>query len=119
MANANDVVRPKRLLRRKAVPRYLEEKYGLPLSEKTLAKWACTSSDGPPFRLFGRVPVYPEDELDAWVESRLGPVVRSTSDVAGQAKTLVTAKRPKCSASPVGFAHTTSAPDPVKAVPDE
>jgi hypothetical protein len=117
MANADDVVRPKRLLRRKAVPRHLEEKYGIPLSEKTLAKWACTSSDGPPFCLFGRVPVYPEDELDAWVESRLGPLVRSTSEIGGQAKALVAVKRPLSSESRV--AHTTSEPDALKAVPDE
>jgi hypothetical protein len=117
MASPDDVVRPRHFLRRKAVPRYLKEKHDLSLSENTLAKWACTSSDGPPFRLFGRVPLYPEDELDAWAESRLGPLVRSTSEVGGQSKALVTAKRPSFSARRV--AHTTSEPDALKAVPDE
>jgi hypothetical protein len=117
MANADDVARPKRRLRRKAVPHYLEQKYGISLSEKTLAKWACTSSDGPPFHLFGRVPLYPEDELDAWVESRLGSLVRSTSEVGGRSKALVTAKRPSFPARLV--THTTSEPDALKAVPDE
>jgi len=117
MADADGVVRPTRLLRRKAVPHHLEQKYGISLSAKTLAKWACTSSDGPKYRLFGRVPVYPEDELDAWAESRLGPLVHSTSDVGGLSKALVTAKRPSSSARPV--TNTTCEPDALKAVPDE
>ena len=117
MANADGVVRPTRLLRRKAVPHHLEQKYGISLSAKTLAKWACTSSDGPKYRLFGRVPVYPEDELDAWAESRLGPLVHSTSDVGGQSKALVTAKRP----SSVARRPAKAASDPatLKALPDE
>jgi hypothetical protein len=119
MANADDVVRTERLFRRKAVTRHLKEKYDISLSEKTLAKWACTSSDGPPFRMFGRTPVYPEAELDAWVERRLGPVVRSTSEAESYAKALATAKRPLSSASRAGFAHTTGESDPLKAVPDE
>jgi hypothetical protein len=114
---ADDVVRPKRFFRRKEVPRHLKERHGVALSEKTLAKWACTSSDGPPFHLFGRVPLYPEDELDAWAERRLGPLVRSTSEVGSRSKALVTAKPPSYPARRV--AHTTSEPDALKVVPDE
>ena len=45
--NANLV----RLLRRTEAAEYVTETYGIPCSPKTLAKLACVSSDGPPFRM--------------------------------------------------------------------
>ena len=70
-----------RLLRRSEAAKYITETYGMPCSPKTLAKLACISSDGPPFRLAGRFPLYPISGLDAWAQSKIGPLVRSTSEV--------------------------------------
>jgi hypothetical protein len=69
-----------RLLRRTEAANYVTETYGLPCSPKTLAKLACVSSDGPPFRLAGRIPLYPKPGLDTWAQSKIGPLVRSTSE---------------------------------------
>jgi hypothetical protein len=48
-----------RLLRRTEAATYITDTYGIPCSPKTLAKLACVSSDGPPFRLAGRFPLFP------------------------------------------------------------
>ena len=74
-----------RLLRRTEAAAYVTETYGIPCSPKTLAKLACVSSDGPPFRLAGRFPLYPTSGLDAWARSKIGPLVRSTSEVRAAA----------------------------------
>jgi hypothetical protein len=74
-----------RLLRRTEAAAYVTETYGIPCSPKTLAKLACVSSDGPPFRLAGRFPLYPTSGLDAWAKSKIGPLVRSTSEVRAAA----------------------------------
>ena len=70
-----------RLLRRTEAARYVTDTYGIPCSPKTLAKLACISSEGPPFRLAGRFPLYPVSGLDAWAKKKIGPLVRSTSEV--------------------------------------
>ena len=54
-----------RLLRRKEAAQYVAATYGFPCSPNTLAKLACVSSDGPPFRMAGRIPLYPQDGLDS------------------------------------------------------
>jgi hypothetical protein len=72
---------PERLLRRTEAAKYVTEAYGIPCSPKTLAKLACVSSEGPPFRLAGRFPLYPVTGLDAWARAKIGPLVRSTSEV--------------------------------------
>jgi hypothetical protein len=69
-----------RHLRRSEAAQYVTYTYGIPCSPKTLAKIACVSSDGPPFRLAGRFPLYPISGLDAWAKGRIGPLVRSTSE---------------------------------------
>lgn len=69
-------------LRRIEAARYVHKKYGIPCSAKTLAKLACVSSDGPPFQMVGRIPLYPVSALDAWAQSKIGPLVRSTSEAA-------------------------------------
>lgn len=69
-----------RLLRRKEAAAYITANYGLPCAASTLAKLACVSSDGPPFRMAGRIPLYPQDGLDAWARNKIGPLVRSTSE---------------------------------------
>jgi hypothetical protein len=70
-----------RLLRRTEAAKYVTDTYGFPCSPKTLAKLACVSSDGPAFRRSGRIPLYPTSGLDAWAQSKIGPLVRSTSQV--------------------------------------
>ena len=45
-----------RLLRRAEAAKYVVEKYNVPCSPKTLAKLACVSSNGPPFRFAGTFP---------------------------------------------------------------
>jgi hypothetical protein len=77
----DEAVKRDRLLRRTEAARYVTATYGFPCSPKTLAKIACTSSEGPPFRMAGRTPLYPVTTLDAWAQSKIGPLVRSTSEV--------------------------------------
>src|SRR5262245_12725670 len=72
---------PCKNLRRKAASQYLEEKYGIHRAPATLAKLAVLG-DGPPFRRDGRIPLYSTDDLDQWATSRLGTLMRSTSDGA-------------------------------------
>jgi hypothetical protein len=59
-------------LRRAQAAKYLEQEHGVMVSPATLAKWHSTRSDGPPVQKFGRIPLYPRVELDAWVVRRLG-----------------------------------------------
>jgi hypothetical protein len=66
-------------LRRVAAAQYVVDKYGFPCSPRTLAKLACVSSQGPPFRLAGRIPLYPV--FDEWAQGKIGPLIRSTSEV--------------------------------------
>jgi hypothetical protein len=77
----NDAVKLDRLLRRTDAAKYVNDTYAIPCSPKTLAKLACVSSKGPPFRLAGRIPLYPVSGLDEWAQSKIGPLVRSTSEV--------------------------------------
>jgi hypothetical protein len=76
-----ETVSAERLLRRSEAARYVVETYNVPCSPKTLAKLACVSSEGPPFRLAGRFPLYPTSGLDTWAQSKIGPLIRSTSEV--------------------------------------
>jgi len=68
-----------RYLRRKEAAKYVVDNYAMPCSPKTLAKIACVSSNGPPFRLAGRFPIYPISGLDAWAIGKIGPLIRSTA----------------------------------------
>lgn len=40
----------------------------------------AVSGGGPEFRKFGRIPLYEPAALDRWIESRLSPVLTSTSE---------------------------------------
>jgi hypothetical protein len=81
MAEEKSEALGERYLRRNQAAKYVVENYNVPCSPKTLAKLACVSSDGPPFRLAGRFPLYPVSGLDAWAQKKIGPLVRSTSEV--------------------------------------
>lgn len=55
---------------------------GLKISPKTLAKFASIGG-GPEMRVFGRRVFYEPERLLEWVDSRLSPGRRSTSDPNG------------------------------------
>ena len=75
-----DAAKPEPHLRRVPAAKYVEHTYGLPCSPKTLAKYSCVGG-GPPFSLAGRFLLYPVSGLDAWAQSKIGPLVRSTSEL--------------------------------------
>lgn len=53
-------------------------KQGLPVSQKTLAKYACVGG-GPKFRKFGTMRVvYKITDLDEWIEQRLSDTLAAT-----------------------------------------
>jgi hypothetical protein len=69
---------PDALLKRAAAAEALSAS-GYPVRPATLATKASRGG-GPPFRRFGRIPLYRwADALD-WARSRLGPTMRSTSE---------------------------------------
>jgi hypothetical protein len=75
----SDPAIPKPRYRRQDVPGYLLERHGVAIKATTLAKLAVVGG-GPIYELFGRVPFYRPEALDAWVASRLSGPRRSTSD---------------------------------------
>lgn len=71
-----------RRYRRAEASEYLKEKHGIERKPSTLAKYACLGG-GPKFHVAGRIPLYPELELDQWATSILSPLKSSTSDNGG------------------------------------
>lgn len=69
-----------RPLRRFEAANHLLEKHGISRTVGTLAKLAVIGG-GPPFRVAGRTPLYAIEDLDAWAESLLSPLIRSTSEL--------------------------------------
>jgi hypothetical protein len=53
---------------------------GFPVRAATLSTKACRGG-GPPYQLFGRVPLYRWGAALDWARSRLGPPMCSTSEV--------------------------------------
>jgi hypothetical protein len=70
---------PDTWLRRRANAQALTDA-GFPTAAATLATLA-TRGGGPPFRKYGRYPIYRWGDSLAWAESRLGPPVRSTAEL--------------------------------------
>ena len=66
------------LLRRRPTAEALTEA-GYPVRATTLATLA-TRGGGPPYRLFGRVPLYRWGDAVEWAQSRLSEPWRSTSE---------------------------------------
>ena len=64
-----------RYLRRAEAPAILKENLGVTVKESTLAKMACLGQ-GPEVEYFGRIPVYRDDKLLAWGQSRIGRTPR-------------------------------------------
>jgi hypothetical protein len=71
-------MQPSRFLRRKEAAQHLREKFGVG-SPATLAKLACLGG-GPEMSYLGRFPVYTEESLDSWAQSKLSAPVHSTSE---------------------------------------
>jgi hypothetical protein len=69
---------PDALLRRARTADALTEA-GYPTSPATLATLA-TRGGGPPYQLYGRIPVYRWANSLAWAERRLSPLVRSSAE---------------------------------------
>ena len=65
---------------RRLATAYLREN-GIPCGDNFLAQLAVTG-DGPQFRYSGRHPIYTDEDLDSWIESRLSSPVRSPSEAA-------------------------------------
>lgn len=53
---------------------------GLPITHNGLSKFASVGG-GPPFRKWGNRSVYLKSDLDKWIEEKLTPLVRSTSEL--------------------------------------
>lgn len=70
------------LLRRRAVAEALTAA-GYPVTESTLAT-RVTRGGGPPFRSFGRVPLYRWGDALAWAEGKLSAPRGSTSEADAQ-----------------------------------
>jgi hypothetical protein len=68
----------RKMLSRDAAAEYVRRR-DIPLETSTLAKYASVGG-GPEMRKFGRRVLYETDALDAWIESKLTPPRRSTSD---------------------------------------
>lgn len=67
-----------RLLRRKELADALNQR-GFPTSATTLAT-KVTRGGGPPYRLYGRVPLYCLADAIAWAEARLSPPLHSSAE---------------------------------------
>lgn len=59
---------------------YLRQRYGIRAKPATLAKYASLGG-GPIFRHAGRNVVYLQEDLDTWALARMGPSLRSTSEI--------------------------------------
>jgi hypothetical protein len=69
---------PDALLRRKILAEALTEA-GFPTASATLASQA-TRGGGPPFRLYGRIPLYRWADALEWAKSRLSGPFQNTSE---------------------------------------
>jgi hypothetical protein len=74
------VVVPKRDMTRIEAARYITDHW-FPCSPKTLAKLAVVGG-GPEFRKAGRMPLYSIAACDRYSRSKIGPVLRSTAELA-------------------------------------
>lgn len=77
----NDL-QPEALLRRRDLAQALTAR-GFPMTEATLATKVSRPGrwGGPPYRLFGRVPLYRWGDALAWAEGCLSPPRRDTPEV--------------------------------------
>lgn len=69
---------PNARVMRKAASQILREA-GYPVATATLATWASRGG-GPPYQLFGRVPLYRIGDLFQWAEARLSAPITSSAE---------------------------------------
>jgi hypothetical protein len=98
-----------RKYRRDDASKYLKDQHGIDRKPATLAKYACVGG-GPRYVLDGRVPLYPEPELDAWAEARISPLKSSTSDTTGEQTAVVSAGLRPETQGPSSVSQPTSVP---------
>jgi hypothetical protein len=67
-------------LSRKAAAVYIRDR-GLSCTHLSLTKFAHKGG-GPVYQIFGSRAVYTPEDLDAWIESKLSPPRRSSSEAA-------------------------------------
>jgi hypothetical protein len=79
MDQIDDATGRRRDLTRVEAARYVTDTW-FPCAAKTLAKLAVTGG-GPSFCKAGRVPLYAPGDLDVWAKGRIGPRVKSTSEL--------------------------------------
>jgi hypothetical protein len=85
-----DNLTPETRLRRKAVAE-ASTAHGYPIKEKTLATMASRGG-GPPYQLWGRIPIYMWGPYLDWAQGRLSEPRSSTSE--GDAKTRGRGRKP-------------------------
>lgn len=73
----SDSSQGQRFYRREQAATYVTENFGFPVSRAWLAKLASTGG-GPIFRKAGRVPLYAQEDLDAWAVARLSEPFRAS-----------------------------------------
>ncbi|MCH8683881.1 hypothetical protein [Pedomonas mirosovicensis] len=66
-------------LRRWEASEYLRLVHGIEVAPATLSKWASVGG-GPRYSRINRTPLYPVEELDRWVASKISAPVSSTSE---------------------------------------
>jgi hypothetical protein len=79
MTSDSKSLKSNRRFRRAEASAYLKSEWCLSYTALTLAKLA-TLGGGPPMEYAGRFPLYPQDGLDEWAASKIGPRVNSTSE---------------------------------------
>lgn len=77
-------IEPNHFLRRADAAQFLTN-HGYKIAVATLEKYASTGC-GPPFKLFGRFPIYSPADLLDWAESKCTGPFASTSDSAASNK---------------------------------
>jgi hypothetical protein len=65
--------------RRDEASAYLKATWGIERKPSTLAKYASFGG-GPKFEYVGRIPLYPQDQLDIWARSMFSELCGSTTD---------------------------------------
>jgi hypothetical protein len=65
-----------RLLSREDAAAFLRDRFNLPCSPQTLARWASEDTGPQFYKALGRA-LYPENALNAWAKNQLGPLVPS------------------------------------------
>jgi hypothetical protein len=80
MAGHHPEINPDKLLRRAETAEALQA-MGFPVAEKSLETRASRGG-GPPFKRFGRIPLYRWGDTLDWAHAKLTPPTRSTSSKA-------------------------------------